>query len=91
MRSVNCLLCFTLEGGGWRVEPGGWRVEGGGRPLRMQFADPARAGGGTFQAELLSYQVRYHLEMSFFEVYNEKIHDLLVGRGDGRQGKQAVS
>ena len=26
------------------------------------------------------FQVSCHLEMSYFEVYNEKIHDLLVAR-----------
>lgn len=35
-------------------------------------------------------QVRHHFEMSFFEVYNEKIHDLLVCRGESGQPKQPV-
>ncbi|POI27881.1 hypothetical protein CIB84_008369 [Bambusicola thoracicus] len=33
-------------------------------------------------------QVLYHLEMSYFEVYNEKIHDLLVFKAESRQKKQ---
>ncbi|NXQ59767.1 KIF14 protein, partial [Anthoscopus minutus] len=33
-------------------------------------------------------QVLYHLEMSFFEVYNEKIHDLLVFKAENGQKKQ---
>ncbi|NXC70458.1 KIF14 protein, partial [Anhinga anhinga] len=34
--------------------------------------------------------VLYHLEMSFFEVYNEKIHDLLVFKAESRQKKQPL-
>uniref|UniRef100_A0A8C3J9L5 Kinesin-like protein KIF14 n=1 Tax=Calidris pygmaea TaxID=425635 RepID=A0A8C3J9L5_9CHAR len=32
--------------------------------------------------------ILYHLEMSFFEVYNEKIHDLLVFKAESGQKKQ---
>ncbi|XP_054432470.1 kinesin-like protein KIF14 [Pteronotus mesoamericanus] len=35
-------------------------------------------------------EVRYHFEMSFFEVYNEKIHDLLVCKGESGQAKQPL-
>nr|XP_033772563.1 kinesin-like protein KIF14 [Geotrypetes seraphini]XP_033772564.1 kinesin-like protein KIF14 [Geotrypetes seraphini]XP_033772565.1 kinesin-like protein KIF14 [Geotrypetes seraphini] len=35
-------------------------------------------------------QVLHHLEMSYFEVYNEKIHDLLVSKGEDGQKKQPL-
>ncbi|XP_067893707.1 kinesin-like protein KIF14 isoform X2 [Heterodontus francisci] len=36
------------------------------------------------------HQVTYHVEMSYFEVYNEKIHDLLVGGNGKMQIKQPL-
>ncbi|NWW22922.1 KIF14 protein, partial [Falcunculus frontatus] len=41
-------------------------------------------------AQLDKEQVLYHLEMSFYEVYNEKIHDLLVFKAENRQKKQQL-
>ncbi|XP_053104377.1 kinesin-like protein KIF14 isoform X2 [Hemicordylus capensis] len=35
-------------------------------------------------------QTTYHLEMSYFEVYNEKIHDLLVFKAENGQKKQPL-
>ncbi|KAM4641485.1 kinesin-like protein KIF14 [Discoglossus pictus] len=35
-------------------------------------------------------QVSYHLEISYFEVYNEKIHDLLVFKAENGQKKQPL-
>ncbi|NXL44052.1 KIF14 protein, partial [Podilymbus podiceps] len=34
--------------------------------------------------------ILYHLELSFFEVYNEKIHDLLVFKAESGQKKQPL-
>ncbi|NXQ34345.1 KIF14 protein, partial [Alaudala cheleensis] len=41
-------------------------------------------------AQVDKEQVLYHLEMSFFEVYNEKIHDLLVFKAENGQKKQQL-
>ncbi|NXT08792.1 KIF14 protein, partial [Prunella fulvescens] len=41
-------------------------------------------------AQMDKEQVLYHLEMSFFEVYNEKIHDLLVFKAENGQKKQQL-
>ncbi|KAJ1173511.1 hypothetical protein NDU88_005343 [Pleurodeles waltl] len=35
-------------------------------------------------------QISYHLEMSYFEIYNEKIHDLLVLTSENGQKKQPL-
>lgn len=36
-------------------------------------------------------QIKCHVEMSYFEVYNEKIHDLLVTRDEPDQRRMPVS
>uniref|UniRef100_A0A8D2D8W3 Kinesin-like protein KIF14 n=1 Tax=Sciurus vulgaris TaxID=55149 RepID=A0A8D2D8W3_SCIVU len=41
-------------------------------------------------AKKQTQEISYHLEMSFFEVYNEKIHDLLVCKGENGQRKQSL-
>ncbi|XP_059678048.1 kinesin-like protein KIF14 [Gavia stellata] len=41
-------------------------------------------------AQMDKQQILYHLEMSFFEVYNEKIHDLLVFKAESGQKKQPL-
>uniref|UniRef100_A0A8C3R1H0 Kinesin-like protein KIF14 n=1 Tax=Cyanoderma ruficeps TaxID=181631 RepID=A0A8C3R1H0_9PASS len=41
-------------------------------------------------AQMDKEQVLYHLEMSFFEVYNEKIYDLLVFKAENGQKKQQL-
>ncbi|KFQ20323.1 Kinesin-like KIF14, partial [Merops nubicus] len=41
-------------------------------------------------AQMDKQQILYHLEMSFYEVYNEKIHDLLVFKAERRQKKQPL-
>ncbi|XP_053325412.1 kinesin-like protein KIF14 [Spea bombifrons] len=38
----------------------------------------------------LKQKISFHLEMSYFEVYNEKIHDLLVFKADNGQKKQPL-
>ncbi|XP_009883227.1 PREDICTED: kinesin-like protein KIF14 [Charadrius vociferus] len=44
----------------------------------------------TQVAQMDKQQILYHLEMSFFEVYNEKIHDLLVFKAENGQKKQPL-
>nr|XP_005997779.2 PREDICTED: kinesin-like protein KIF14 isoform X2 [Latimeria chalumnae] len=41
-------------------------------------------------AKTKTQQVIYNLEMSYFEVYNEKIHDLLVAKDQSGQKKQPL-
>ncbi|XP_073427852.1 kinesin-like protein KIF14 isoform X2 [Dendrobates tinctorius] len=40
--------------------------------------------------QAVKQKVSFHLEMSYFEVYNEKIHDLLVFKADNGQKKQPL-
>ncbi|KAM9006921.1 kinesin-like protein KIF14 isoform 2-T2 [Ara ararauna] len=44
----------------------------------------------TQMAQTDKQQVLYHLEMSFFEVYNEKIRDLLVFKAESGQKKEPL-
>ncbi|XP_039340252.1 kinesin-like protein KIF14 [Mauremys reevesii] len=41
-------------------------------------------------AQMDTQQNLYHLEMSYFEVYNEKIHDLLIFKAENGQKKQPL-
>nr|XP_009668079.1 PREDICTED: kinesin-like protein KIF14 [Struthio camelus australis] len=41
-------------------------------------------------AQMDGQQIWYHLEMSYFEVYNEKIHDLLVFKAESGQKKHPL-
>ncbi|XP_065265876.1 kinesin-like protein KIF14 [Emys orbicularis] len=41
-------------------------------------------------AQMDTQQILYHLEMSYFEVYNEKIHDLLIFKAENGQKKQPL-
>ncbi|KAM3915389.1 kinesin-like protein KIF14 [Leptodactylus fuscus] len=42
------------------------------------------------QIQTVKQKVSFHLEMSYFEVYNEKIHDLLVFKADNGKKKQPL-
>ncbi|XP_061489913.1 kinesin-like protein KIF14 isoform X2 [Rhineura floridana] len=44
----------------------------------------------TQTAEKETQQTAYHVEMSYFEVYNEKIHDLLVFKAENGPKKQPL-
>ncbi|XP_014387841.1 PREDICTED: kinesin-like protein KIF14 [Myotis brandtii] len=78
-----CLFAYGQTGSGKSYTMMGFGEEPG---IIPRFCEDLFAQVAKHQTQ----EVRYHLEVSFFEVYNEKIHDLLVGRGDGRQGKQAL-
>ncbi|EMP40086.1 Kinesin-like protein KIF14 [Chelonia mydas] len=41
-------------------------------------------------AQMDTQQILYHFEMSYFEVYNEKIHDLLIFKAENGQKKQPL-
>ncbi len=45
----------------------------------------------VLNAGLFIFKISCHLEMSYFEVYNEKIHDLLVAKDEQNQKKMPVS
>lgn len=45
----------------------------------------------VLNASLFILKISCHLEMSYFEVYNEKIHDLLVAKDEQNLRKMPVS
>ncbi|XP_066547887.1 kinesin-like protein KIF14 [Amia ocellicauda] len=76
----TCLFAYGQTGSGKSYTMMGFEEEAGVTP--------------TFCEELFSrvsesenQQITYHLEMSYFEVYNEKIHDLLVVKDEQTQKK----
>lgn len=78
-----CLFAYGQTGSGKSYTMMGFGEEPG---IIPRFCEDLFAQVAKNQTQ----EVRYHLEMSFFEVYNEKIHDLLVGRGGSRQRKQPL-
>nr|KAF6267021.1 kinesin family member 14 [Pipistrellus kuhlii] len=78
-----CLFAYGQTGSGKSYTMMGFGEEPG---IIPRFCEDLFAQVAKHQTQ----EVRYHLEMSFFEVYNEKIHDLLVGRGGSRQRKQPL-
>ncbi|XP_036133400.1 kinesin-like protein KIF14 isoform X2 [Molossus molossus] len=77
----TCLFAYGQTGSGKSYTMMGFGEEPG---IIPRFCEDLFAQVAKKQTQ----EVRYHLEMSFFEVYNEKIHDLLVGKGERGQGKQ---
>ncbi|KAM5300671.1 kinesin-like protein KIF14 isoform 2-T2 [Glossophaga mutica] len=76
-----CLFAYGQTGSGKSYTMMGFGEEPGIIPRFCEdlFAQVAKAP-----------EVRYHIAMSFFEVYNEKIHDLLVCKGESGQAKQPL-
>ncbi|XP_049714360.1 kinesin-like protein KIF14 isoform X1 [Elephas maximus indicus] len=79
----TCLFAYGQTGSGKSYTMMGFSEEPGIIPRFCQdlFAQVAKKR---------TQEVSYHLEMSFFEVYNEKIHDLLVCKGENGQRKQPL-
>ncbi|XP_016067109.1 PREDICTED: kinesin-like protein KIF14 [Miniopterus natalensis] len=78
-----CLFAYGQTGSGKSYTMMGFGEEPG---IIPRFCEDLFAQVAKKQTQ----EVRYQLEMSFFEVYNEKIHDLLVGKGESGQRKQPL-
>ncbi|XP_066235960.1 kinesin-like protein KIF14 isoform X2 [Saccopteryx leptura] len=78
-----CLFAYGQTGSGKSYTMMGFGEEPG---IIPRFCEDLFAQVAKRQTQ----EVRYHLEMSFFEVYNEKIHDLLVCKGENGQRKQPL-
>ncbi|XP_060034494.1 kinesin-like protein KIF14 [Erinaceus europaeus] len=79
----TCLFAYGQTGSGKSYTMMGLSEEPG---IIPRFCEDLFAQVAKKQTQEVSYQ----LEMSFFEVYNEKIHDLLVCKGENGQKKQAL-
>ncbi|KAB0343293.1 hypothetical protein FD754_020219 [Muntiacus muntjak] len=79
----TCLFAYGQTGSGKSYTMMGFNEEPGIIPRLCEdlFAEIAKKQ---------TQEVSYHLEMSFFEVYNERIHDLLVCNGENGQRKQTL-
>ncbi|MBZ3883002.1 Kinesin-like protein KIF14 [Sciurus carolinensis] len=78
----TCLFAYGQTGSGKSYTMMGFSEEPG---IIPRFCEDLFAHVAKKQTQ----EVSYHLEMSFFEVYNEKIHDLLVCKGENGQRKQS--
>ncbi|KAM6217303.1 kinesin-like protein KIF14 [Rhynchocyon petersi] len=79
----TCLFAYGQTGSGKSYTMMGFSEEPG---IIPRFCEDLFAQVVKKQTQ----EVSYHLEMSFFEVYNEKIHDLLVCKGENGQRKQPL-
>ncbi|XP_048214211.1 kinesin-like protein KIF14 [Perognathus longimembris pacificus] len=79
----TCLFAYGQTGSGKSYTMMGFSEELG---IIPRFCEDLFAQVAKKQTQ----EVSYHLEMSFFEVYNEKIHDLLVCKGEHGQRKQPL-
>uniref|UniRef100_A0A673CME7 Kinesin-like protein KIF14 n=1 Tax=Sphaeramia orbicularis TaxID=375764 RepID=A0A673CME7_9TELE len=80
----TCLFAYGQTGSGKSYTMMGFGEEAGVIPRFCQelFSE---------LASMENDEVKCHVEMSYFEVYNEKIHDLLVTRDDPNQRRMPVS
>ncbi|XP_004699844.1 kinesin-like protein KIF14 [Echinops telfairi] len=79
----TCLFAYGQTGSGKSYTMMGFSEEPG---IIPRFCEDLFAQVAKQQTQ----EVSYHLEMSFFEVYNEKIHDLLVCKGENGHTKQPL-
>ncbi|XP_019346753.2 kinesin-like protein KIF14 [Alligator mississippiensis] len=79
----TCLFAYGQTGSGKSYTMMGFGEEPG---IIPRFCEDLFLQIGQTDTEKISY----HLEMSYFEVYNEKIHDLLVFKAENGQKKQPL-
>ncbi|XP_033051426.1 kinesin-like protein KIF14 [Trachypithecus francoisi] len=79
----TCLFAYGQTGSGKSYTMMGFSEEPG---IIPRFCEDLFSQVARKQTQ----EVSYHIEMSFFEVYNEKIHDLLVCKDENGQRKQPL-